>query len=198
MATKRVFIDIDTQHDYIDSDGKMPVPGAENIVPLLKELTAFAVENGIPIISTASQFENNEPLLEDKPPHCLKDTPGQKKIDETLAKSHVYINIDESKVDYEHLLKENDQIILNKKMDIFSNPHLLQLLELINADEYVIYGLATEYCVKEAVLKIKGMKKNVTVILDAVESMAPETCEPAVQAMAEAGVNLIEAVEIFT
>jgi nicotinamidase/pyrazinamidase len=197
MSEKKVFIDIDTQHDFVDSGGRMPVPGAENIVAIWKDLTRYAVKKGIKIISTASKFEKDDPQFAEKPHYCLKDTPGQKKIEETLAEKHAYLDIDMEDVNCEDLLEKNDQIIINKKIDIFSNPHMLPLLELVDADDYVIYGLATDYCVKEAVMKIKSMKKNVTIILDAVESMAPETCEPAIQAMAEAGVHLLEAVEVL-
>ncbi|MCP5120365.1 MAG: hypothetical protein GY953_56945, partial [bacterium] len=46
-----VFIDIDTQADFIYPSGALYVPGAERIVPALERLTQFAGNNSISVVS---------------------------------------------------------------------------------------------------------------------------------------------------
>ena len=48
-------------------------------------------------------------------------------------------------------MRATGQIILEKQqLDLFTNPTLPKLLEELAADEYVVYGVVTEYCVKLA------------------------------------------------
>ena len=50
---RQVFVDIDTQYDFISRDGALSVPGAEGIRRNLKTLTDYALKNGIKIIASA-------------------------------------------------------------------------------------------------------------------------------------------------
>jgi nicotinamidase-related amidase len=44
---------VDTQHDFMDPEGKLYVPGAEALVPALTALTDFAHARGIPILASS-------------------------------------------------------------------------------------------------------------------------------------------------
>ena len=48
-----VFVDVDTQRDFLEPDGALAIPGAEAILPNLARLTAFARRQGIPVLATA-------------------------------------------------------------------------------------------------------------------------------------------------
>ncbi len=60
-----VFIDIDTQYDFMNSDGSLYVTDAETIKEKLKKLTESAVRNDIPVNSTLDTHTNDEPEFED-------------------------------------------------------------------------------------------------------------------------------------
>jgi nicotinamidase-related amidase len=78
-----VFVDVDTQRDFLDPDGTLFIRGAEAIRPNLARLAAFAREHRIPVIATACAHEPDEADPEPFPPHCLVGTPGADRIEET-------------------------------------------------------------------------------------------------------------------
>ncbi len=68
-----------------------------------------------------------------------------------------------------------EQIILEKQqLNLFTNPNLLRLLKLLAADEYVVYGVVTEYCVRHAALGLLETGKPVTLITGAIQSLNEE------------------------
>ena len=50
----QVFVDIDTQRDFLEPTGALFVPGSTALVPHLARLTRFARDQRIPILATAS------------------------------------------------------------------------------------------------------------------------------------------------
>ena len=88
-----VFLDIDTQFDFIDPSGALYVDGAENITGNLKKLTEYGTGNNIPIISTRDTHTPDDPEFKDFPPRCVAGTHGQKKIEETVVKDTLKLNI---------------------------------------------------------------------------------------------------------
>src|ERR1044071_7703202 len=93
-----VFWDVDTQYDFMKADGKLYVPGSEEIIPLLDRLTRHAHEHGIRIIASADDHVEGHPELsatpdwkETFPDHCMRGTPGQLKIPETALRTPLVI-----------------------------------------------------------------------------------------------------------
>src|SRR4051812_44515740 len=85
-----VFVDIDTQRDFLEPDGALFVPGATAIVPNLARLTRFARERVITVLATGCAHRAGDPELTTFPPHCMIGTPGQGRIDATHpGDSHV-------------------------------------------------------------------------------------------------------------
>ena len=93
--TKTIFYDVDTQNDFMNKNGALYVPNAENIKPNLENLTKYACEQGIPIFGSVDRHfgtrEYKERELELSkwggpfPDHCMDGTEGQRKIRETLC-----------------------------------------------------------------------------------------------------------------
>src|SRR4051812_2424484 len=89
MAMARtLFVDVDTQTDFMLPGGKLYVPAAEQIIPNLKRLMAFAREHNVPVLSSVDAHVPDDPEFQQFPPHCVKGTPGQEKIPETLFAHH--------------------------------------------------------------------------------------------------------------
>ena len=85
-----VLWDVDTQVDFVRSDGKLAVPGAEDVVPQMARLVAWAREAGVVHVASADDHELTDPEISDDPdyvdtypPHCLRGTPGAARIPET-------------------------------------------------------------------------------------------------------------------
>src|SRR5512136_2129758 len=78
------FMDVDTQRDFMLSFGALYVPGAERLIPKMRRLFDFAKKNDVTVISSTDAHAANDPEFQQFPPHCMKGTEGQRKLDETL------------------------------------------------------------------------------------------------------------------
>jgi len=152
---KTVYFDIDTQIDFMFPAGALYVPGAERLLPAIASLNHYAVAHEIPLISTADAHSENDPEFRQWPPHCVAGTTGQLKPAETLVGS--------------------GQIMVEKQtLNVFSNPEFASLLERLQADRYVVYGVATDYCVRCAVTGLLAAGKPVSLVTDAIAAVNPK------------------------
>jgi nicotinamidase/pyrazinamidase len=164
---KTVFFDVDTQLDFLYPAGALFVPGADGIVKSLAELTRFAASNGIQIVSTADAHTEDDPEFKMWKPHCVAGTTGQQKAAATLLSKPIILQNPREAL-------EAPQIVVEKqKLDCFSNPKLRPLLELLNADRYVVYGVVTELCVRCASLGLLETGARVELVSDAIKRLNP-------------------------
>jgi len=185
---RQVFVDIDTQADFINDDGALAVPGAMSIRDNLQKLTQYALAHHIPIIASADAHPRDDKEFEIFPPHCVQDTPGQKKIPETCAHQAATVKNAPFQHNLQALIDKTNQIVLEKQtFDVFSNPNTAALLKAINADEHIVYGVATDYCVKAAALSLLDAGYNVTVVSDAIAAVSEEGGKEAIALMRENG-----------
>jgi nicotinamidase/pyrazinamidase len=165
---KTVFVDIDTQLDFLYPVGALYVPGAERIVSAVERLNRYAASQGIPVLSTADAHAENDPEFTQWPPHCIAGTLGQHKAAATLLEKRVVVP---NRL-CEFTLEGAQQIILEKQsIDVFQARNLPQILTLLNADRFVVYGVVTEICVASAVRGLQAMKKPVVVVSDAIKEL---------------------------
>ncbi|MCE5310188.1 MAG: cysteine hydrolase [Acidobacteriales bacterium] len=168
---KTVFVDVDTQIDFLYPAGALYVPGAEKLLPALEKLAHCAAERGIPVLSTVDAHAENDPEFRDWPPHCVAGTAGQQKPRNTLLGKRVTV----PKEAAEYSIDGAQQIILETAaIDCFTNPNLLGLLARLDADRYVVYGVVTEYCVRCAAMGLLRTGKRVELVTDAVETLRQE------------------------
>ena len=57
---KTVFVDVDTQIDFLFPAGALYVPGAERLLPAIARLNHFAAAQGIPLISTTDAHREDD------------------------------------------------------------------------------------------------------------------------------------------
>ena len=151
---KTVFFDVDTQIDFLYPAGALYVPGAETIVERVAALNRHAAAHGIPVISTMDAHSEDDPEFRDWPPHCVAGTTGQQKPAATLLDKRTIV----PNLPGNPALDGVQQILLEKQsVDCFTNVNLKALLEALAAERYVVYGVVTEICVRNAAL---GLLKN--------------------------------------
>lgn len=171
-----IFVDIDTQRDFLDPSGALFVAGSEAILGHLEELTRFAREHRIPVLATACSHELDDAELSVFPPHCLAGTPGQARVAATAWDGSVVIGTSQ-----EFTATITAHLTLEKsEFDVFSRPDADRVISLYNARRptFVVYGVATDYCVKAAVLGLLRRGCKVVVVVDAVRAVDPEhECE---------------------
>ena len=223
----RIFYDVDTQNDFMNKDGALYVPDAELIKPALAKITEFARTNRIPIIGSAdkhfgtAEYKPREGELKKWggpfPDHCMANTCGQKKIHETDVSYmrcwpvHLEHKLD-GKIDGEsivqairliddvtnHNVHQSDEITIEKQSyDVFTNPTAEVFLARANIKEAVVYGVATDYCVKAAVLGMQQRGVQCYVVEDAIKGVFPESTKSALEEMTKAGAKFTKTADVL-
>ena len=156
---KTVFVDVDTQFDFILPAGALYAPGAEKILPLVSALNQYAGANGIPLISTVDAHTENEAEFRHWHPHCVAGTLSQQKPASTLLGKRA-VNERAAGV---------QQIIVEKRSyDPFTNPKFAAILDELGGERCVVYGLVTDICVKYAAEGLLKTGRRVELVEDAV------------------------------
>ncbi len=165
-----IFLDIDTQYDFMHKEGKFYIPDAEKIVPNLERITNFVKKKKIFVIASIDNHKVSNANINPKTSfkHYAAYDSGQKKIPETWLKNAVSVpnkKLDDRKIEQ---LKEKNRLIIEKqKHDVFSNPNTKKILR--NVKKAYVYGVATDYCIKAAVLGLRNMNIETYVIKDAIK-----------------------------
>jgi nicotinamidase/pyrazinamidase len=182
-----LFIDVDTQLDFLYPAGALYVPGAEKIVPSLAHLNRYAARHGIPVLSTVDAHTEDDPEFQTWPKHCVAGALGQQKPAVTLRSKRVVVPNREGAVE----LEGAEQIILEKQTtDAFRTVTIAGVLAALNSDRFVVYGVVTEICVLHAVRGLLKLGKPVTVIADAIQHLSARGFEDAIAEMKAAGVSI--------
>lgn len=184
-----VFVDVDTQRDFLQPGGPVFVTGSEAILPNLARLTGYARSRAIPIIATACAHAPDDPEFATFPPHCLRGTPGQSRIEETRWDDTHFVapgsaSVPETVVP--HLTIEK------AFYDVFSTPEAEIVFERYAEGDptFVVYGVATDYCVACVAegLAARGMK--VAIVVDAIRAVDHRGEAEVLTRFAGLGINL--------
>jgi nicotinamidase/pyrazinamidase len=167
----RVLWDVDTQVDFVHADGKLAVPDAESVVPVMARLVAAARAAGMVHIASADDHELTDAEISPEPdyattypPHCLRGTHGATKIAETEQVDPVPLALTEVP---ERWLVGREFLLLKKSFDVFTNPNADRLLALLDPDEVILFGVATDVCNDAAVRGLLARGRAVTFVEEA-------------------------------
>jgi nicotinamidase/pyrazinamidase len=207
--TRLIFWDVDTLYDFMKSDGKLYVPGSEEIIPALKAITNFAHTHDIPIVASADNHELSDPEISDSPdwkvtfpPHCMRGTPGQLKIAETELRDPLVIEpeLQDPRALAQKILAHRGDILLHKRaVDVFTNANMPVLLETLAPEAVVIYGVATDFCDRYV---IEGLPRHLPtarlyLVTDAVRAIYPAEGERLIAQWRDRGVQMIGSRQII-
>ena len=203
-----IFWDADTQHDFMLPDGRLYVPNAEHLAPNLKHLTEYAHAADIPIVATVCDHSldddeiSSTPDLEHTfPPHCLRHTPGSRKIPATTMLHPVVIEselLDPRSV--RALVEDHDGEVLVKKQrfDVFTNPNVGGVVDALAPDHVVMYGVPLETAAGMAIDGLLERGITVHLVTDAVQAMRPGAAPALLEAWGRRGVRMTSTAEIVT
>lgn len=196
MAIPMVFFDIDTQVDFMLPHGKLYVPGAEEIIPNLVKLMSLARERGIPVISSADAHSPDDPEFAVWPPHCVAGTPGQKRIPETQFENATVVPCRLGA--FTPPQRWIGQTILEKQTyDTADNPHFDAVLKSLGNRRAVVFGVATEFCVRADALALRRRGQAVDLVVDGIKAITEEGGRKALNELAKAGVRMVTTEEVI-
>jgi nicotinamidase/pyrazinamidase len=190
-----VFVDVDTQVDFMLPKGRLYVPQAEKIIPKLEELMRCARARNAPVISTADAHVPDDPEFGQWPPHCVVGTPGQRRIPETHFPDAVVV---ENRPGAFRLAQGwLGQIVVEKRVyDFTTNQNIEAILASLGQPRFVVFGVATEFCVRSTVLALRKRNLPVAVVVDAIKAITEEGGRKALEEMAAAGARFVTTEEV--
>lgn len=203
-----IFWDVDTQHDFMKADGTLYVPEAEHIIPNLKKLTDYAHANGYRIVASADDHVREHPEISDRPdwqstfpPHCMRGTPGQKKIPETTLRDPLVVEpfpAEPAALGARVRSHPGDVLLHKHRFDVFTNPNAVTVLEAIDPDDVVLYGVATDVCDKAAIEGLLERRPHTRLfaVTDAMKPLDKAVGEQLLKEWGERGVRLVRTEEV--
>ena len=195
METPLAFFDVDTQVDFMEPTGKLYVPHAEKIIPHLAQLMAYAREHDIPVISSADAHAADDPEFKIWPPHCVAGTHGQQRIKETLLPGALTVPMHAGA--FNPPREWPPQIIIEKDVyETSANPHFDAILKALGPRRFVVFGVATEYCVRADVLALRQYNRPVEIVVDAIQAITEEGGLKALAEMAAAGAERVKTADV--
>lgn len=205
--SRLVFWDVDTQYDFIYPDGRLYVKGAEEIILNLGRLTRYAQRHKIQVIGSVDYHSEEDEEISDNPdyeetfpPHCMKNTQGQAKIEATTPQNPLWI--DYTRYEDEELAKKirehRGEIYFRKRwFDVFSNPNTDKVLKIIRPTHIILYGVALDICdayAVEGLLEREGYQ--IFLVSDAVKPIRREKGEELLKKWVDRGVKLTKTIDI--
>jgi len=201
-ATRTVLWDVDTQVDFMLPDGELYVPGAEETVPAMKRLVEAARTAGVFHVASADDHELTDDEISEEPdyqttypPHCLRGTRGARKIAETEQEDPVPITFEPLP---ERYLAGREFLLLKKNFDVFTNPNTGRLLEHLDPQEIVVFGVATDVCDDAAIRGFLERGLRVRFVEDAARGLDEGRVAACTAAWREGGVRFTTVDEVVS
>jgi len=208
VKTKIGVIVVDIQGDFTKlKNGSLAVDGTdEAYIKAVEENTKKLKEAGFPIYATqdwhpknhASFFTNHKGKkafevikLHGKdqvlwPPHCVQKTPGAEiLLDKKLFKAVVKKGMDSQYDSYSGFQDDG-----GKKTDMD------KLLKKEKINKVVVYGIATDYCVRATALDAVAAGYKVIMIKNLSRGVAPDTSQKAIDEMKAKGIVILDDLDL--
>jgi len=208
VKAKMGVIVVDIQGDFTKlKNGSLAVDGTdEAYIKAVEENTKKLKEAGFPIYATqdwhpknhASFFTNHKGKkafevikLHGKdqvlwPPHCVQKTPGAEiLLDKKLFKAVVKKGMDSQYDSYSGFQDDG-----GKKTDMD------KLLKKEKINKVVVYGIATDYCVRATALDAVATGYKVIMIKNLSRGVAPDTSQKAIDEMKAKGIIILDDLDL--
>ena len=203
-----IFWDVDTQYDFMRADGKLYVPDAEHIIPNLRRLTDYAHGHGIRVVASADDHVEGHRELSDTPDfkdtfplHCMRGTPGQRKIPETALRETLVVEPEPlapaSLAD--QMRSHAGDILFHKHwFDVFTNPNVLPMVDALAPEDIVLYGVALDVCNRYAIEGFLEHRPNIRLfaVTDAMKPIDRDVGEQMLREWGDEGVRLVRTSEV--
>jgi len=199
---------VDVQADFTEwKNGSLVVPGTDEVyVKQVEEATRLLKNSGFPILATMDwhpkdhisfftthpgkkafeivQLHGHDQTL--WPPHCVQGTENARiLVDNSLFDAIVQTGADKRFESYSGF-----------KDDAGQKTELEAILQQIGVTNVVMYGIATDYCVRATALDAVDRGYQVILIKELCRGVAPETSQQALEEMKQAGIVILDELDI--
>ena len=204
MTTGTILWDVDTQVDFIEPAGKLYFAGAEEARPAMARLVDAARAAGVVHVASCDQHELSDPEISEEPdfdstwpPHCLLGTRGAAKIPETEQLDPLPLPlVPVPQPALRRLLGGRREILIPKKQyDPFTNPNTETLLDVLDPDEILLFGVATDIWDDAAVRSLLRRGRRIAFVEDASRGVDDSRVAACLAAWRDGGVRFTTAEE---
>jgi nicotinamidase/pyrazinamidase len=180
-ANGRIILwDVDTQVDFMLPQGKLYVPGAEKTLVPMRRLIDAAREAGIVHVASADDHELTDPEISNEPdfqntypPHCLRGTRGAEKVEETKQDDPLplsYLPFPPGLLP-DLVAGRREILLLKKNFNVFTNPNADSLLDALDPERIIVFGVATDVCDDAAIRGFLERGRKVLFVEDAARGL---------------------------
>src|SRR2546430_4072022 len=133
------------------------------------------------------------------PPHCLRGTRGAEKILETKQRDPLPLSLVPFPPGLVPGLVEGRReiLLLKKNFNVFTNPNTEPLLDALDPDQIVVFGVATDVCDDAAIRGFLQRGRRVRFVEDAARGLDEDRVAAATAAWRERGVRFSTAAEVI-
>jgi nicotinamidase/pyrazinamidase len=160
---------------------------------------------GVVHVASCDQHELSDPEISEQPdfdstwpPHCLLGTRGAEKIPETKQLDPLPLPLVPvpSGILRRRLLEGGREVLIPKKQyDPFTNPNTETMLDTLDPEEILLFGVATDICDDAAVRALLRRGRRIAFVEDASRGVDEARVAACTAAWREAGVRFTTAEE---
>ena len=194
--SRPVLWDVDTQVDFMESTGRLYVPGAGTTRAAMGRLVLSAREAGIVHVASADDHIAIDAEISDEPdfvitypPHCMRGTPGADKIPETAQLDPLVLE----PTPYSDLAElahgRREFLLLKQSTDVFTNANAVALLGYLQPTEVIVFGVATDVCDHQAIMGLRDRGWSVAFVEDAASGLSEERVAACMAEWRERGIR---------
>ena len=163
-----VVVDLNTQRDFCDGSGADPVANIRELIPAMRHMIAWAKRNYAPVISSVEAHRPCELPDNGHPLCCVDGSDGQRKIDFTIFRQYVRVEVDNTLSCPIDLFRKHQQVIFRKRTnDLLGNPKADRFFTQLPTREFLLFGVSLESSIKALALGLLARDKRVTIVIDA-------------------------------
>ena len=202
----RILWDVDTQVDFMEAAGKLYVPGAKDVAAAMERLVDAGRAAGLTHVASADDHELTDPEISQAPdfrntypPHCLRGTRGAEKILETKQRDPLPLGLAPYPPGLlaQLVAGRREILLLKKSFDVFTNPNADALLDALDPDEIVLFGVATDVCNDAAIRGLLRRGRRVRFVEDAARGLDEERTAACLAGWRDGGVEFATAEEVI-
>jgi len=198
VALERVLLDMNTQCDFLLPRGAVPVSNRAAVVENVRRLMNWARMQRLPVISTLDCHRPGE-AMGGLPPYCMDRSPGQKKLPFTLLPRRVVLYGDNTlDVPNDPFRKFRQVIVTKRNRDFLSNPKADRLVNALDCEYFLMFGMVAEHCIKAAALGLMARQRRVAVVSDACGYWSRTESELALRQIEAKGAVLVTTDELIS
>jgi len=169
MTPNRILLDIETQRDFFHPSGACYTPHASEVAGSIYRLFRSVRKRRVPVLSTVLRVRPGQPGPLATTPYCVEDTPGEKKMAQTLLASRINLGLRNITDLPQGIFRQYQQVIVEKRdTDIFKHARIERLITEMPPTTFIVCGAGIGQGIAQAVIGLRNLGFGVIVASDAV------------------------------